>query len=173
MSTPTFRSPIASATRREHLRHHGEVFDLFGIYMVNLLLTIVTLGIYRFWAKTRIRRYLWSHTEFLGDRFEYTGTGKELLIGFLIVFTFLAVQQSQGISETRVEDHATALVVEQQARVLLFGGEVRVVAPHARHEPGKQWHAPRSGKVRMGALLATGALWEQKKGRPDLSGRPF
>ena len=59
--------------------------------MVNLLLTIVTLGIYRFWAKTRIRRYLWSQTEFLGDRFEYTGTGKELLIGFLIVFAFLIV----------------------------------------------------------------------------------
>ena len=59
--------------------------------MVNLLLTIVTLGIYRFWAKTRIRRYLWSQTEFLEDRFEYTGTGKELLVGFLIVFTFLIV----------------------------------------------------------------------------------
>ena len=93
MTTQTYesRSPIASATRREHLRHHGEVFVLFGIYMVNLLLTIVTLGIYRFWAKTRIRRYLWSHTEFLDDRFEYTGTGKELLIGFLIVFSFLAL----------------------------------------------------------------------------------
>ena len=62
---------------------------MFGIYVVNMLLTIVTLGIYRFWAKTRMRRYLWSHTEFLEDRFEYTGTGKELLIGFLIVFAFL------------------------------------------------------------------------------------
>ncbi len=83
------RSPIASATHRVHLRHHGEVFELFGIYMVNMLLTIVTLGVYRFWAKTRFRRYLWSHTEFLEDRFEYTGTGKELFIGFLIVFAFL------------------------------------------------------------------------------------
>ncbi len=62
---------------------------MFGIYVVNMLLTIVTLGVYRFWAKTRMRRYLWSHTEFLEDRFEYTGTGKELLIGFLIVFAFL------------------------------------------------------------------------------------
>lgn len=87
--SPARRSPIASATRRARLRHQGEVFDLFGIYMVNMLLTIVTLGIYRFWAKTRIRRYLWSHTEFLEDRFEYTGSGKELLIGFLIVLTFL------------------------------------------------------------------------------------
>lgn len=77
--------------QRARPRHHGEVFDLFGIYIVNLLLTIVTLGVYRFWAKTRIRRFLWSQTEFLGDRFEYTGTAKELLIGFLIVLTFLVV----------------------------------------------------------------------------------
>lgn len=89
--SPSFgkRSPIASATRRVHLSHHGEVFELFGIYIVNMLLTIVTLGIYRFWAKTRIRRYLWSHTEFLEDRFEYTGTGKELVLGFFIVLAFL------------------------------------------------------------------------------------
>jgi uncharacterized membrane protein YjgN (DUF898 family) len=84
-------SPIAAATQRVKLSHDGEVYDLLGIYFVNMLLTIVTLGIYRFWAKTRIRRYLWSHTEFLEDRFEYTGTGKELLIGFLIVLAILAV----------------------------------------------------------------------------------
>jgi uncharacterized membrane protein YjgN (DUF898 family) len=89
--SPGTRSPSASATQRVKLIHHGEVFDLFGIYVINMLLTIVTLGIYRFWAKTRIRRYLWSHTEFLEDRFEYTGTGKELLLGFLIVLAFLIV----------------------------------------------------------------------------------
>ncbi len=81
----------SGASGRARLRHHGEVFDLFGIHMVNMLLTVVTLGTYRFWAKTRIRRFLWSQTEFLDDRFEYTGTGKELVLGFLIVLTFLVV----------------------------------------------------------------------------------
>ena len=81
---------IGSA-RRDRLRHHGEVYDLFGIHIVNILLTIVTIGIYRFWAKTRVRRYLWSQTSFLGDRFEYTGTGKELLLGFAIVIVFLLI----------------------------------------------------------------------------------
>lgn len=56
---------------------------LLGIIGVNLLLTIVTLGFYRFWGRTRIREYLWRHTSVLGDRFEYTGTGGELLRGFL------------------------------------------------------------------------------------------
>lgn len=55
----------------------------------NVLLTIVTLGIYRFWATARQRRYLWSRTEVIGDRLEWSGTGKEMFIGFLIVIAIL------------------------------------------------------------------------------------
>ncbi|MGD9809975.1 MAG: DUF898 family protein [Sphingobium sp.] len=55
------------------------------IAFTNLLLTLVTLGIYRFWATTRTRRYLWSRTTFIDDRLEWTGTGKELFLGFVIV----------------------------------------------------------------------------------------
>ena len=42
----------------------GQGKELFGIIFVNLLKTIFTLGIYRFWAKTRVRQYLWSNTVF-------------------------------------------------------------------------------------------------------------
>lgn len=56
---------------------------LFRIVYVNLILTILTLGIYRFWAKTKLRRYIWRHLVVGGESFEYTGTGKELLLGFL------------------------------------------------------------------------------------------
>jgi uncharacterized membrane protein YjgN (DUF898 family) len=52
------------------------------IAFTNLLLCIVTLGIYTFWARTRERRYLWSQTRFIDDRLEWTGTGLELLIGY-------------------------------------------------------------------------------------------
>lgn len=61
----------------------------FKMLLKFMLLQIITLGIYRFWAKTHVRRYLWSSTEFLGDRFEYLGTAKELFIGFLIAVAFL------------------------------------------------------------------------------------
>ena len=77
--------------RRTRLRHHGAAGELFKIQLINIVLTILTLGIYRFWAKTRIRRYLWSQTSFLDDRFEYAGAGKELFLGFLIVLVLLAV----------------------------------------------------------------------------------
>ncbi len=62
---------------------HGAGGSLFGIHIVNVLLTIVTLGVYYFWGKVRVRTYLLSQTEFEGDRFAYHGTGKELLLGFL------------------------------------------------------------------------------------------
>ncbi|MDG0985794.1 MAG: DUF898 family protein, partial [Planktomarina sp.] len=54
-------------------------------------LTVVTLGIYRFWARTRMRRYIWSSIVAEGDSFEYTGTGLEKFLGFLIALVVLAV----------------------------------------------------------------------------------
>jgi uncharacterized membrane protein YjgN (DUF898 family) len=71
--------------------------EFLPIAVTNFLLTIVTLGIYRFWAKARERRYLWSRTHFIDDSFEWTGTGKEMFLGFLIVMavllpTFVAIQ---------------------------------------------------------------------------------
>jgi uncharacterized membrane protein YjgN (DUF898 family) len=51
--------------------------------VVNILLTLITLGIYYFWAKTKVRRYLSSQTEIEGDRFAYHGTARELLLGTL------------------------------------------------------------------------------------------
>jgi uncharacterized membrane protein YjgN (DUF898 family) len=53
------------------------------------LLELVTLGFYRFWLATDIRRHLWSHTSVGGDAPEYTGTAKELLIGFLFALAIL------------------------------------------------------------------------------------
>ena len=52
-------------------------------------LELVTAGFYRFWLATDIRRHLWSNTEIAGDAMEYTGRGKELLIGFLFAMAIL------------------------------------------------------------------------------------
>lgn len=61
------------------------------IAFTNLLLTIVTLGIYRFWATARTRRYLWSRSRFVDEHLEWTGTGMELFIGFLLVAALFAL----------------------------------------------------------------------------------
>ncbi len=51
----------------------------------------MTLGIYFFWGKARVRRYLWSQTAIAGDRFAFHGTGREMLIGFLKALLVFAV----------------------------------------------------------------------------------
>jgi uncharacterized membrane protein YjgN (DUF898 family) len=71
--------------------YDGRLGELFGIFFTNLLFSIITLGFYRFWAKTRMRRYIWSRVSLNGDAFEYTGTGGELFIGFLIVVGLFVV----------------------------------------------------------------------------------
>jgi uncharacterized membrane protein YjgN (DUF898 family) len=53
------------------------------------LLELITIGFYRFWLATDIRRHLWSNTHIDGDAAEYTGRGKELLIGFLFALAIL------------------------------------------------------------------------------------
>jgi uncharacterized membrane protein YjgN (DUF898 family) len=84
-------APPAGATVPRSFVFHGSGGSLFGIWIVNVLLTLVTFGIYHFWAKTRVRRYLASQTEVDGDRFAYHGTGAELLVGALKAAVFFAV----------------------------------------------------------------------------------
>jgi uncharacterized membrane protein YjgN (DUF898 family) len=73
--------PAAGGMRR--LRFRGSAMGLFVISAVNALLTLLTLGVFYFWGKTRVRRYVLGETDFEEDRFAYHGTGKELLIGFV------------------------------------------------------------------------------------------
>ncbi|MEP4197979.1 MAG: DUF898 family protein [Aliishimia sp.] len=72
-------------------RYYGESRPLFGLFIKTSILTVLTLGIYRFWAKTRIRKYFWSATTGDGDSFEYTGTGLEKFLGFLVAVVILAI----------------------------------------------------------------------------------
>ena len=70
--------------------YDGKLGELYGIYLRHLLLMLLTFGWSRFWGRTRLRRYLWSHFSILGDRFEYRGRGLELFIGFIFVLLILA-----------------------------------------------------------------------------------
>lgn len=67
----------------------GRRGSLFTLVLKTMGLTLLTLGIYRFWAKTRLRRYFWSNVVIAGEPLEYTGKATELLVGFLIVIAVL------------------------------------------------------------------------------------
>ena len=81
----------ASGEDNTAFEFEGRWQDFVPIGITNALLTLVTLGFYRFWATTRERRYLWSKTRFIDDRLEWTGTGLELFIGFIAAFFLLGI----------------------------------------------------------------------------------
>jgi uncharacterized membrane protein YjgN (DUF898 family) len=80
-------SPAAAGDRA--IDFTGSWREYLPIAVTNALLIICTLGIYRFWAAARQRRYLWSRTQFIDDTLEWTGTGKEMFLGFLLVMCVL------------------------------------------------------------------------------------
>src|SRR5262245_58717560 len=68
----------------------GNPWSLAGLCLLNFLLTIITVGIYWFWARAEFRRYMWQMVRVEGEPLEYTGTGKELLIGYLLFFLLIS-----------------------------------------------------------------------------------
>lgn len=63
---------------------HGTGMEYFKIWIVNLLLTIITIGFYSPWAKVRRLRYFYGNTEVDGQVFDFTANPKRILIGRLI-----------------------------------------------------------------------------------------
>jgi uncharacterized membrane protein YjgN (DUF898 family) len=74
-----------------HLNFDGNGNGYFGIWVVNIILTIITLGLYYPWAKIANRKYIWNSTSMQGDRFVFNGTGIEIFRGFVIAYSILAV----------------------------------------------------------------------------------
>ena len=66
------------------VRFYGRGGEFFGIWIVNILLSVVTLGIYSAWAKVRTKKYFYGNTELAGDRFDYHGQPMQILKGRLI-----------------------------------------------------------------------------------------
>jgi uncharacterized membrane protein YjgN (DUF898 family) len=88
--TPSKALPLAFA---------GRAGSYFAIWIVNLLLTILTLGIWSAWAKVRRKRYFLGTTTIDGDAFDYLADGWTILKGRLIVAAATAVYvASQSIS---------------------------------------------------------------------------
>lgn len=70
----------------ESLEFRGSAKEFFKIWIVNIFLTFITLGIYSAWAKVRTNKYLYSNTFLKGSAFEYTADPVKILKGRLIVF---------------------------------------------------------------------------------------
>ncbi|MXP29401.1 DUF898 family protein [Porphyrobacter algicida] len=135
------------------------------IAFTNLLLTIVTLGIYRFWATARTRRYLWSRSRFVDENLEWTGTGKELFFGFLLV-VLLVIAPFFILSQV-----AQALLIRGQS---VLGGIVSAMAVLAIYYLGgvarfrairyrlsrTRWRGIRGGTDNQGFAYGLSYMWK-------------
>ncbi|MBF7074122.1 DUF898 family protein [Glaciecola sp. MH2013] len=79
------------------VKFNGSGFEYFKIWIVNILLTIVTLSLYYPWAKVRNNRYFYANTQVGNHNFEYHATGRQLFVGYLIsvvlLIAYIVVQQ--------------------------------------------------------------------------------
>ncbi|MEH6543000.1 MAG: YjgN family protein [Porticoccaceae bacterium] len=81
------------------LRFEGSGFEYFKIWIVNVLLILITLGLYYPWAKVRNHRYFYANSTLEGRNFEYHATGKQLFVGYLIAMAlFITYVIIQNIS---------------------------------------------------------------------------
>ena len=76
---------------RVSLEFKGSGSEYFKIWIVNLFLSILTLGIYSAWAKVRRKRYLYGNTSIKGASFEYHASPITILKGRLIAVALLIV----------------------------------------------------------------------------------
>ncbi len=89
------QDPNAQADAWQQIKFTGSGLEFFKIWIVNLLLTLVTLGIYSAWATVRTRRYFYGNTHVAGSRFDFHGTGLQILVGRVIALVLL-LGWSQG-----------------------------------------------------------------------------
>lgn len=150
-------------------RFVGNWREFAAIALTNLLLTVATLGFYRFWATARERRYLWSRTEFIDDAFEWTGTGRELFTGFLVVAVLFAIPLSallmivQGV--LFYENQPLAVAVS--AAILLFTLFVWGLAQMRglRYRLSRTcWHGIDGGSDHQGLGYAVTSFWRSLVG---------
>lgn len=74
----------------------GDGFEYFKIWIVNILLSIVTLGIYSAWAKVRNKQYFYGNTTLDGASFSYTADPKKILLGRVISTVFFVLYSLSG-----------------------------------------------------------------------------
>lgn len=135
---------------------------LAGLVVRGTLLTLLTLGVYRFWYRTQLRRYYWSNTTLLGDGFEYTGTGRELLVGFLImlaiflpanfVVSILGIFAGEGVGGA-VSAVVLALILPALTQIVIY--RARAYRLNRTRYRGIRFHQSGTGR---GFLLTT-AKW--------------
>lgn len=122
---PTQTARPQAPTGGHRLSYDDRPGALAKIAFSNALLLIPTLGFYRFWAKTKLRRHFWSSVRLDGEPLEYTGTAKELLIGFLVAVAIfvpiiVVMQVLQFLAHSNPERYLTVAAFVNLASIIVL-----------------------------------------------------
>jgi uncharacterized membrane protein YjgN (DUF898 family) len=123
-------APDAPPAWQARARFTGTGLEYFRIWVVHLLLTLLTLGVYSAWAKARKLRWFARHTELAGDRFDFTGAPWRILVGRVLA---LALVLLWGHSfDLSPAFGVTVLVLLCAVGPLLWAGAQRFRLTHLR-----------------------------------------
>jgi uncharacterized membrane protein YjgN (DUF898 family) len=111
-------APLESAAIDAHpLEFSGSGGEYFRVWIVNVLLSIVTLGLYTPWARRRTVQYFYGHTLVADSPLEFTAQQRKMVTGFVLL---VLLTLAYNIAVESGQDTAVAL--------LLLGGAV--LAPY-------------------------------------------
>ncbi len=154
--------PDSGSGRVHRPDYEGRAGEVAGIAVTNGLLGLVTLGFYRFWGKTRLRRYLWGRVGFDGDAFEYSGTGMELFVGFLVAIAILIPLGILGsVVEFAFPANGAVLAVSGivQGLAIVFLVQFAIYRARRYRLTRTQWRGIRAGQTGSAVSYAFVLLW--------------
>ncbi|APQ14399.1 hypothetical protein BJP27_04225 [Pseudomonas oryzihabitans] len=138
--------------RRLPLEFHGQGGEFFRIWIVNLVLSVLTLGIYSAWAKVRTLRYFYGNTRLDGNAFEYLADPRAILKGRLLMVAVLAGYYITSLYLPMIKLFAGLL--------LLVATPWIVVRALSFHHHNSAWRGVRFGfEARLGEAIKVFAGW--------------
>ena len=142
------------------LRFTGTGGEYFRVWIVNLLLSIVTLGLYTPWARRRTARWFYDHTQVAGSPLEFTAPLRKMVVSFLL-FALLYLAYNIA-AETGQETVALVFIIAAALLApYLWGSAMRFRLASTRWR-GLQLHFAASWKevyLASWPIFVMAALW--------------
>jgi uncharacterized membrane protein YjgN (DUF898 family) len=115
-------SPVSVPSIKPVVLGWLEPMGMIGLSIFNFVMRLLTLGVYHFWGKTEVRKRIWSAIRLDAEPLEYTGTGRELLLGFLVVFgvVLLPLGLASFVAAVAFGPQSMGVLVVQGLVYLLF-----------------------------------------------------
>lgn len=142
---------------------HGHEGQYFRIWIVNVLLSIVTFGLYTPWARRRTAQYFYQSTEMAEGSFDFTAPIRRMVVGFLLfagLYFAWSLASKSDSGQTRLLGNLVMLAV-LIAVPWLWASAMRFRLGHTRWRGLRLRFAPGMGEVYAASwpLLALPVLW--------------